>query len=113
MLNALRHSRKLRRGALSGNTFAITVRELEGDLQALATRLDSIAARAVPNYFGEQRFGREAGNLARAEAMLSGRWRDRHQRGLYLSAARSALFNAVLARSRRTAAGIRHYPAKS
>jgi len=100
VLNALRHSRKLRRGALSGNSFAITVRELEGDLQALATRLDSIAASGVPNYFGEQRFGREAGNLARAEAMLSGqdKVRDRHQRGLYLSAARSALFNAVLAR---------------
>lgn len=100
VLEAVRHSRKLRRGALSGNHFQITIRDLDGDPEALATRWQTIAALGVPNYFGEQRFGREAGNLQRAEAMLSGaeRVRDRHQRGLYLSAARSALFNAVLAR---------------
>lgn len=100
VLNAVRHSRKLRRGALSGNVFRITLRDLEGDPAELAARLECIAATGVPNYFGEQRFGREVGNLARAEAMFSGqeKVRDRHQRGLYLSAARSALFNAVLAR---------------
>lgn len=100
VLNATRHSRKLRRGALSGNIFCITVRDLDGDPAKWATRLEWIAATGVPNYFGEQRFGRDAGNLERAEAMLSGREkvRDRHQRGLYLSAARSALFNAALAR---------------
>jgi tRNA pseudouridine13 synthase len=100
VLNATRHSRKLRRGALSGNAFRITLRELNGDLAELAARLKLITATGVPNYFGEQRFGREAGNLERAEAMLGGvlKVRDRHQRGLYLSAARSALFNAVLAR---------------
>lgn len=100
VLNAVRHSRKLRRGALSGNAFRITIRDLDGDPAELAARLERVAATGVPNYFGEQRFGREAGNLERAEAMLSGREkvRDRHQRGLYLSAARSALFNAVLAR---------------
>lgn len=99
VLNAVRHSRKLRRGALSGNAFRITVRDLEGDPAELAARLERVAADGVPNYFGEQRFGREAGNLERAAAMFSGREkvRDRHQRGLYLSAARSALFNAVLA----------------
>ncbi|HAS81170.1 MAG TPA: tRNA pseudouridine(13) synthase TruD [Verrucomicrobia bacterium] len=99
VLNAVRHSRKLRRGTLSGNAFRITVRDLEGDPAELAARLERVAADGVPNYFGEQRFGRDAGNLERAAAMFSGREkvRDRHQRGLYLSAARSALFNAVLA----------------
>jgi len=100
VVNAIRHSRKLRRGALSGNAFRVTLRDLNGDPAELAARLERIAMTGVPNYFGEQRFGREAGNLARAEAMLNGREkvRDRHQRGLYLSAARSALFNAALAR---------------
>ena len=99
VLKAVRHSRKLRRGALSGNAFRITVRELDGDPAELMARLQSVAAIGVPNYFGEQRFGREAGNLEQAEAMLRGKLkvRDRHQRGLYLSVARSALFNAVLA----------------
>lgn len=100
VLNAIRHSRKLRRGALSGNRFRVTVRDLNGDPAELAARWAQVAATGVPNYFGEQRFGREAGNLVRAEAMFSGheKVRDRHQRGLYLSTARSALFNAVLAR---------------
>ncbi len=100
VLEATRHSRKLRRGALRGNAFRIVVRELGGDPAELAARFERIAATGVPNYFGEQRFGREGGNLERAAAMLEGREkvRDRQQRGLYLSAARSALFNAVLAR---------------
>lgn len=100
VLKTVRHSRKLRRGALSGNAFRITVRDLDGDSAELAARWQMIITAGVPNYFGEQRFGREAGNLERAKAMLSGqvKIRDRHQRGLYLSAARSALFNQVLAR---------------
>jgi len=100
VLEAVRHSRKLRRGALSGNLFRITIRDLAGDLAALATRWQLITTAGVPHYFGEQRFGHDAGNLLRAEAMLGGTEpvRDRHQRGLYLSAARSALFNTVLAR---------------
>ena len=100
VLRAVRHSRKLRRGALSGNTFHITIRDLDGDPAELANRWQRIIAIGVPNYFGEQRFGRGAGNLERAKAMFNGqaKVRDRHQRSLYLSAARSALFNAVLAK---------------
>ena len=100
VLEVVRHSRKLRRGALSSNLFRITIRDLAGDPAALATRWQLITTAGVPHYFGEQRFGHDAGNLLRAEAMLGGTEpvRDRHQRGLYLSAARSALFNAVLSR---------------
>ena len=58
-----------------------------------------MAAQGVPNYFGEQRFGRGEGNLHRAQALFAGELRQapRHQRGLWLSAARSQLFNQVLA----------------
>ena len=100
VLQAVRHSRKLRRGTLSGNTFRIVIRDLEGDPAELANQWQRTIAVGVPNYFGEQRFGREAGNLERAEAMFNSqaKVRDRHQRSLYLSAARSALFNAVLAK---------------
>jgi tRNA pseudouridine13 synthase len=100
VLSAVRHSRKLRRGALSGNVFHITIRDLEGDPVELTNRWRRISVVGVPNYFGEQRFGREESNLERAEAMFTGqaKVRDRHRRGLYLSAARSALFNAVLAK---------------
>ncbi|GAB6040539.1 tRNA pseudouridine(13) synthase TruD [Endothiovibrio diazotrophicus] len=98
VLSTARHGRKLRRGALKGNRFRLVVRQLEGAVAALGERLAAIAARGVPNYFGEQRFGREGNNLLHAEAMFGGRRvKDRHKRGIYLSAARSRLFNEVLA----------------
>lgn len=98
VLRVVRARRKLRRGGARGNRFVIVLRDLRGDRQAVEVRLREIAARGVPNYFGEQRFGRD--NLARAEAMAGGKLQvgDRHLRGIYLSSLRSALFNAVLAR---------------
>jgi len=97
VLEAQRNSRKLQRGALESNFFRIVVREVAGDRAAAEQVLRSIAARGVPNYFGEQRFGRDAGNLDRARAMFAGRRVERHERGLLLSAVRSHLFNEVLA----------------
>lgn len=97
-LEVRRHRRKLQRGALAGNRFVVTVRRLAGDPAAVGARLEQLAALGVPNRFGQQRFGREDGNLDAARALFAGRLGrvDRHQRGLYLSAARAALFNAVL-----------------
>jgi len=105
VLSSLRNSRKLRRGALRGNRFMLVVRGLSAASSELEQRLQRIALQGVPNYFGEQRFGQDAGNLDKAEAMFTGKLkvRDRHVRGLYLSAARSQLFNQVL--SQRVAAG--------
>lgn len=93
-----RHGRKLKRGALKGNRFRIVLRAVQGDRDAAARVLAAIAAHGVPNYFGEQRFGRDAGNVERARAMFAGRRVPRHERSLLLSAARSHLFNSVLAR---------------
>jgi tRNA pseudouridine13 synthase len=100
VLQQARHGRKLRRGALRGNRFRILVRDLVTDPVQLRDRLETIAAEGVPNYFGEQRFGRNGSNLRIAERLFGNpRMRlSRHQRGLALSAARSLLFNAVLSR---------------
>lgn len=97
VLGQARHSRKLPRGALAGNRFELVLRGVQGDAEAIDERLHGIAARGVPNYFGEQRFGHGGGNVAEALAMFAGRRVRREQRGLLLSAARSALFNRVLA----------------
>ncbi len=93
------HRRKLRRGALTGNRFRIWVREVDLSPTELVARLESIRARGVPNYFGEQRFGHADGNLVRAQALFAGTAGrvPHHQRGLWLSAARSQIFNEVLA----------------
>lgn len=99
VLQQARHGRKLQRGTLAGNSFTLTLRAFDGDRAQLDTILQSIAARGVPNYFTEQRFGRGDANLRRAEALFAGTSRrlSRHQRGLALSAARALLFNRVLA----------------
>jgi len=91
------HSRKLPRGALAGNRFELILREVQGERDAIDERLKAIGAQGVPNYFGEQRFGRFGDNVANALAMFAGRRFGRDQRTLLLSAARSELFNQVLA----------------
>ncbi len=98
-----RSRKKIKRGSLQGNVFQLTIRNLEGDLHELQRRLEIISRDGLPNYFGEQRFGRN--NLTCASALFEGRIRvrDRHKRGLYLSAARSAIFNRLL--SQRIQAG--------
>jgi len=98
ILRHARHSRKLRRGALKGNTFRITLRDISGDPEELEQRLGIIAREGVPNYFGEQRFGRDGSNLYTADRLFNNpKLRlSRNKRSLTLSAARSFLFNQVL-----------------
>jgi tRNA pseudouridine13 synthase len=93
------HNRKLPRGALAGNRFGLLLRELEGERGAIEARLQSISRDGIPNYFGEQRFGRAGDNVEAARRMFANP-RDRmkrEQRSMLLSAARSELFNSVLA----------------
>lgn len=97
ILEHVRHQRKIRRGALKGNHFKIVVRELQGELDSLEAHLQWIKENGVPNYFAEQRFGRNDANLENAKVMFNGkRIKDRNKRSMYLSAARSFLFNLIL-----------------
>ncbi len=98
VLTVCRHNRKLKKGIHRGNRFCLILRQLTPSPER-DERLQAVAERGVPNYYGEQRFGIEAGNLTQAEALLTGslRVKDRLKRGLYLSAARSYLFNLVVA----------------
>ncbi len=91
------HARKLPRGALAGNRFQLILRDVQGEPARIDARLAAIARRGVPNYFGEQRFGRGGDNVGNALAMFAGRRVRRDQRTMLLSAARSELFNQVLA----------------
>lgn len=104
VLKAVRHPRKLRLGSLAGNRFTLRLRE-GSDAEAFKARLEKIVD-GVPNYFGEQRFGFEGGNLHKGLALLSGelKERQRHKKGLYISAVRSWVFNHVL--SQRIAEGL-------
>ena len=89
------HNRKLPRGALKGNRFVLTLRDVQGARDAIDARLAQVAARGLPNWFGGQRFGRDGGNVASALAMFSGRRVRRDQRSILLASARSELCNRV------------------
>jgi tRNA pseudouridine13 synthase len=99
-----RHQRKLQRGALKTNSFTISLRaveyETDGSIEQVYERCQLIRQQGVPNYYGEQRFGHDMKNLVDAERMfLHPRKRiSRHKRSLYLSAARSWLFNVILSK---------------
>lgn len=96
VLTYKRHNKKLRIGALSGNRFELTLRNVTA-IKALTERWQEIVEHGVPNYFGEQRFGIEGGNIERALSLFSGqKVKDKKKRGMYLSAARSHIFNTVI-----------------
>ncbi len=97
ILQASRHGRKLRRGALRGNRFRIVVRKMRGDPGQLDERLKQVAAGGVPNYFGPQRFGFGGRNVERgARWLYRGGRLARNKKSIYISAVRSFLFNQVL-----------------
>ncbi|WP_433647319.1 tRNA pseudouridine(13) synthase TruD [Kosakonia pseudosacchari] len=97
VLEYARHKRKLRLGALKGNAFTLVLREIS-DRADVEARLQAIAQKGVPNYFGAQRFGIGGSNLQGALrwAQSDAPVRDRNKRSFWLSAARSALFNQIV-----------------
>jgi tRNA pseudouridine13 synthase len=96
ILSYCRHHKKLRTGALSGNRFELTLTKVS-DVDQVQQRWQQIVDKGVPNYFGEQRFGINGGNLDRASELFAGtKVKDKKKRGIYLSAARSHLFNAIV-----------------
>jgi tRNA pseudouridine13 synthase len=100
VLTAIRNERKLKRGALTGNRFKIVLRGAAFTTEQAQAKLATISTHGVPNYFGPQRFGRNAANLdALADWIDSGHApRGRAARGFALSTARALIFNALLAR---------------
>ena len=97
ILQTVRHARKLKRGVLAANQFHLTIRNWHGDNQRAEQQLQQIQQHGFPNYFGEQRFGRNGQNVNKALAMFAGAKVKREQSSIYLSAARSYLFNLILA----------------
>ncbi len=99
VLSQARHNKKLRRGDLLGNRFVITLRNVTGDREAMEHNLQQVQQGGYPNYFGDQRFGHDGGNIEAGIKMLRRemRVRNANKKSIYLSAVRSYLFNEVLA----------------
>ena len=104
LLRVGRHSNKLRSGHLHGNRFRILIRNCSplpgGEGSKLV--IERIRQHGLPNYYGTQRFGRDAETLHMGLALVRGDKTARPIRNpflkkLALSAAQSALFNHLLA----------------
>ncbi|PMJ91290.1 tRNA pseudouridine(13) synthase TruD [Vibrio sp. 10N.261.55.A7] len=97
ILDITRHNKKLRPGDLAGNDFEITLSEVT-DVQDVVARIEKLAINGVPNYFGSQRFGNQGNNLdeARRWGRENVRTRNQNKRSLYLSSARSWIFNRIV-----------------
>ena len=105
------HNKKLSRGTHQANRFVITLRDVKGaDPAAVDAHLTQMSHVGVPNYFGVQRFGHDGNNIRDALAFLArpprpaktgkSKKRSRTPRErdtMLLSAARSLIFNHILA----------------
>jgi tRNA pseudouridine13 synthase len=112
VLRVTRHGNKLRPGHLHGNRFRILVRDLDPAVRiddVLPPLLQRLKEQGLPNYYGSQRFGRDAETLTIGLALLrkehpivigDRKVNARHPflKKLALSAAQSALFNHYLGR---------------
>jgi tRNA pseudouridine13 synthase len=105
ILEIHRHRHKLRAGHLKGNRFSILIREVAPGAVELARAIgDRLAKTGVPNFFGDQRFGRDNETLKLGLELLQGtkkpgdipRARRKFLLRLALSAVQSALFNRAL-----------------
>lgn len=97
VLAVTRHNRKIRVGSLAGNTFSLLLRDVV-ETDELNQRLAQICTFGFPNYFTEQRFGRDGHNLSQAIRWAEGeiKVKDRKKRSFYLSATRSEVFNMIV-----------------
>jgi tRNA pseudouridine13 synthase len=70
---AARHGNKLRTGHLAANRFAIKIRDVSPtDVVKLRPVVDVLQKRGMPNFFGEQRFGRRGNNDLLGAALVRG-----------------------------------------
>jgi tRNA pseudouridine13 synthase len=99
-----RHPKKLRSGHLHGNTFTITITDLEVGKREAAKRAKAInvelAAHGVPNYFGIQRISSDGKNVVDGYNLIKGKYREHNRwlRRFLVSSYLSYLCNRYLAR---------------
>ena len=100
---AKRHPKKLRSGHLKGNTFTITITDLdvppEAALRCLWGIQRTVARLGIPNYYGTQRIGTEGKNVLDGYDLITGEYRERNRwlRRFLVSSYLSYLCNRYLA----------------
>ncbi|MEA3554790.1 MAG: tRNA pseudouridine(13) synthase TruD [Campylobacterota bacterium] len=100
VLDTYIHNQKIKIGDLKGNSFKITLKDIDSsDLPIIYQTLSQIQKNGMPNYFGYQRFGQDNNfektkNIVYGEELLS----DKRLKSFLTSAYQSYFFNAWLAK---------------
>ena len=101
VLEAAQHPQKIRTGHLRANRFRIRLRQVDTErIDDVRKVLSEIETQGLPNYYGEQRFGREGDNAERALRWVRGEARmprSGFQRKIQISALQSEIFNRRVA----------------
>lgn len=97
LLEATRHSTRLRTGHLSGNRFEMRLHGVN-DIPALIERVEALKERCIPNGFDAQRFGRGGRNLEKALRWAEGGIKrvKPFERKLFASVLQAEVFNRLL-----------------
>lgn len=93
------HNNKIRVGHLKGNKFVITLKKVFPNDEAKIKNIISLMKiHGIPNYFGEQRFGRDGENFKEGEEILKGlkKIRDKKKRVFLMNSYQSYMFNKWL-----------------
>jgi tRNA pseudouridine13 synthase len=99
-----RHPKKLRSGHLKGNTFTITISDLDISGEEALARVEAIIGEVkrhgIPNYFGTQRISSDGKNVIDGYDLIKGNFRERNRwlRRFLVSSYLSYLCNRYLAR---------------
>ncbi|WP_373035998.1 tRNA pseudouridine(13) synthase TruD [Sulfurimonas sp.] len=99
ILSTTRHSHSIRMGDLAGNRFSINLHFVDnidaGKIEKVARK---IAKEGLPNYFGYQRFGRDADSIKQAKEMIQGELfiEDNKVKNFLISIYQSIFFNEWL-----------------
>ena len=106
LLETTPHNNKLRIGHLKGNRFKVRLVELDPDAPARQPALLERLSQGVPNYYGEQRFGRDTRGLRDALGFVAEPRRRVKDPQFLASVLQSAIFNTWL--GARISAGALH-----
>lgn len=98
VLEASRHGNKLRTGHVRANRFRLRVRGVEANAAERATQILARLAEppGAPNWYGEQRFGKDGDNAEKGKQLVTGErrlGRDRKLDRFLISSLQSQLFN--------------------
>ncbi len=101
VLESLRNKSRLKIGSHRRNRFQLVLKEFAGEKSELEGKLKQISQNGFPNYYGNQRFGKNLSNLTQVQALFHSHSEPKQPRkpkrvGMLYSAARAYLFNQIL-----------------